>query len=165
MSFDLSNESFTTTPIISNIDSRLYIRKWAVLNGFIVWITNYEKTNTFHISILGKVGVKESCIKLMIIGSLSFVEHHIGVGKNDDIFFRKENDEPCRENVAYKKKWRNCRQFTVNLCADQQSITLCMLQSPFEHFVTINCRNRKYIIMWISQPRHPLHPSSDDENT
>jgi hypothetical protein len=70
-----------------------------VLNESIAWITNYEKTNTFHISILGKVGVKESWIKLMIIEPLSFVEHHIGVGKNGDIFFSKENGEYVSFNL------------------------------------------------------------------
>jgi molecular chaperone HtpG len=99
VSFDLSNESFITTPIVLNIHSGFHIRRLTVLNESIAWITNYEKTNTFHISILGKVGVKESWIKLMIIEPLSFVEHHIGVGKNGDIFFSKENGEYVSFNL------------------------------------------------------------------
>jgi hypothetical protein len=41
---------------------------------------------------LGEVGIKESWIKLFIVGPLSRVEHPIGIGKKGDIFFRKNDD-------------------------------------------------------------------------
>lgn len=64
-----------------------------VLNESITWITNYKKTTTFHISILGEVGGKKSWIKLMTVGPMPYVEHPIGVGKNGNIVFTKEDDE------------------------------------------------------------------------
>ncbi|XP_058744979.1 F-box/kelch-repeat protein At3g06240-like [Vicia villosa] len=95
-SFDLSNEVFVKTSIPSNMDDTdtdIGIRCLVVLNGAIGWITNYHEATTFHISILGEVGVKESWTKLFVVGPLSCVEHLIGVGKKDDIFFKKNDNE------------------------------------------------------------------------
>ncbi|CAI8587113.1 unnamed protein product [Vicia faba] len=97
VSFDLSNEVFFKTSIPSNmdddtdidigIDTRIVFRYLLVLNGSIGWITNYHETATFHISILGEVRVKDLWTKLFVVGLLSCVDHLMGVGKNNDIFF------------------------------------------------------------------------------
>ncbi|KAK2378242.1 F-box/kelch-repeat protein [Trifolium repens] len=96
VSFDLNNETFVKTSIPSNMDhiddSIIVFRHLNMLNGSIGFILNYAETGTFHISILGEVGIKESWIKLFIVGPLSRVEHPIGIGKKGDIFFRKNDD-------------------------------------------------------------------------
>ncbi|RDX86328.1 F-box/kelch-repeat protein, partial [Mucuna pruriens] len=75
VSFDMSNE-----------------RQLTVLNESIALISNYAEISTFQVSILGEVGVKESWIKLFIVGPLSYVDHPIGVGKKS-IFFIKEDEQ------------------------------------------------------------------------
>ncbi|RHN49157.1 hypothetical protein MtrunA17_Chr7g0271461 [Medicago truncatula] len=106
VSFDLSNEVFVKTLIPStmdDIDSRVVFRHLNVLNGSIECILNYVNTGIFHISILGEIGVKESWIKLFIVGSLSCVDHPIRIGKTGDIFFRKEDDELVSFNLSTQK--------------------------------------------------------------
>jgi hypothetical protein len=104
-SFDLNNETFVKTSIPSNnhIDSEVVFRHLNMLNGSIAFISNYAETNTFHISILGEVGIKESWIKLFIVGPLSCVEHPIGIGKKGDIFFRKKDGELVWFNLNTQK--------------------------------------------------------------
>ncbi|XP_012568605.1 F-box protein CPR1-like [Cicer arietinum] len=90
VSFDLNNESFVITPIPYIEDDKDYNVWWrnlAELNGSITLITYHEQTTTFHISILGELGVKESWIKLFIVGPLSCVQSPIGMGKKGEIFF------------------------------------------------------------------------------
>jgi len=104
VSFDLSNETFVRTYIPSNMEAYVetsipsnmdnlvfgvIFRHLFVLNGSIAWVSNYVEMTTFHISVLGEVGVKESWIKLFIVGPLPDVERPIGVGKKGDIFFMK----------------------------------------------------------------------------
>lgn len=74
-----------------------------VLNGSIGCISNYLNTGTFHISILGEIGVKESWTKLVIVGPLSCVNHPIRIGKKGDIFFKKEEDELVSFNLSTQK--------------------------------------------------------------
>ncbi|XP_004510017.1 F-box/kelch-repeat protein At3g06240-like [Cicer arietinum] len=97
ISFDLSDEVFLKTPIplemYDSQESEWVERHLAVLNMSIALISNYANNASFHISILCEIGVMESWTKLFIVGPLIGVEHPIGVGKNGDIFFRKENDE------------------------------------------------------------------------
>ncbi|XP_058746688.1 putative F-box protein At3g16210 [Vicia villosa] len=98
VSFDLSCEIFVKTYIPSNMDDidgtgTRMIRGLVVLNGTISCISYYLKATTFHISILGEIGVKESWTKLFTVGPLSCVEHPIGIGKKGDIFFRKNDDK------------------------------------------------------------------------
>ncbi|KAK2432103.1 F-box/kelch-repeat protein [Trifolium repens] len=96
VSFDLNNETFVKTSIPSNmdhIDSEIVFRYLNMLNGSIGFISNYAEMSTFHISILGEVGIKESWIKLFIVGPLPCVDYPIGIGKKGDIFFRKKDDE------------------------------------------------------------------------
>lgn len=106
VSFDLSHETFVKTSIPTNldgIDSRFMFRHLDVLNGSIGLISNYILTTTFHISVLGEIGVKKSWIKLFIIEQLPSVVHPIGVGKKDDIFFRKIDDELIYFNLSTQK--------------------------------------------------------------
>lgn len=106
VSFDLSNEVFVKTLIPStmdDIDSRVVFRHLNVLNGSIGCILNYANTGTFHILILGEIGVKESWTKLFIVGPLSCVDHPIGIGKKGDISFRKEDDELVSFNLSTQK--------------------------------------------------------------
>ncbi|XP_045829141.1 F-box protein CPR1-like [Trifolium pratense] len=106
VSFYLNNETFVKTSIPSNmdyIDSAIVFRHLNILNGSIGLISNYAETGTFHISILGEVGIKESWIKLFIVGPLPCVEHPIGIGKKGDIFFRKKDNELVWFNLNTQK--------------------------------------------------------------
>ncbi|KAK2377998.1 F-box/kelch-repeat protein [Trifolium repens] len=96
VSFDLSNEVFYTTPIPSdignNFDKECVWRHLTVLNGSVALITYQAQMTIFNISILGVLSVKESWIKLFIVGPLPCVERPFGVvtGK---IFFAREDKE------------------------------------------------------------------------
>ena len=110
VSFYLSNEVFVKTPMPSNMgdididfNTRLVFRHLNVLNGSIVWISNYAGTTTFHISVLDEVGVKESWTKLFIVGPLSCVEHPIGVGMKGNIFFIKKDNELVSYNLSTQR--------------------------------------------------------------
>ncbi|XP_058723084.1 F-box/kelch-repeat protein At3g06240-like [Vicia villosa] len=107
VSFDLSNEVFCTTPFPSDMNNTLefvvVMTHLTVINQSIALISNYLNTTTFHISILGEVGVKESWTKLFIIGPLSYIEHPIGEGKDGDLFFRRKDDELVLFNLKTKK--------------------------------------------------------------
>ncbi|XP_073225750.1 uncharacterized protein [Cicer arietinum] len=63
-----------------------------LLNGSIARIM-YDKTTTFHIRILGELGVKKSWANVFIIKPLPCVQHPIGAGEKCDIFLRKNDDE------------------------------------------------------------------------
>jgi hypothetical protein len=64
-----------------------------ILNGSIAFIVNYEEKATFHISILGELGVKESWTKLFIVGPLPCLEYPIGAGKKGNILIRKKDNK------------------------------------------------------------------------
>jgi len=72
VSFYLSNELFFLTPIPPDLDDCFDIEAlWinlAVLNEFIALFSYHEDTATFHISVLGEFGMKESWTKLFIVG-------------------------------------------------------------------------------------------------
>lgn len=94
VSFDLSNEVFFTTTISSDIiDSYdkgyLYL---VVLNQSIALISYHVQMTTFNISILGELSVKESWIKLFLVGPLSYVERTFGM-ENGKIFFTTKDEE------------------------------------------------------------------------
>ncbi|XP_058759361.1 uncharacterized protein LOC131632632 [Vicia villosa] len=97
VSFNLSDEIFITTLIPFSMDAKLKDKDWSthliLLNGSIATISWYHGSGTFHISVLGELGVKESWIKLFNIELLLDVDHPIGVGKEGNIFFRKKDDE------------------------------------------------------------------------
>ncbi|CAK8539348.1 unnamed protein product [Lathyrus sativus] len=97
VSFDLSNEVLFMTPILSDINECcefIFIgRHLVVLNESVALISNCFKAPTFHISILGEVGVKESWIKLFIVGPIPSIEYPIGVGKKGDICLIQDNKE------------------------------------------------------------------------
>ncbi|AES98943.1 putative F-box associated interaction domain-containing protein [Medicago truncatula] len=97
VSFDLSNHVFFTTftpleiptDIDPNLDFGDVMKQLVMLNGSIALISWYEYTATFHISVLGELGVSESWTKLFIIGPLSdLLTYPIGAGSNGDIFFK-----------------------------------------------------------------------------
>jgi hypothetical protein len=91
VSLYLSNEVFFITPIPTDLDDCFDVEAlWInleVLNDFIALISYHEQTTTFHISIFGELGMKESWIKLFILGPLSCIECRIGVGTKGEIFF------------------------------------------------------------------------------
>jgi len=99
LSFDFSNEVLLKTPKPSNMDgsfdSRFVARYLTLLNESITLISTYLKNmTTFRISILGKLGARESWINLFIVGPLPFVNFPIGVGnKNNIVFFSKSDKE------------------------------------------------------------------------
>jgi len=88
VSFNLTNDVFFTTPIDWHQRSSFRL---VVLNGFIATITHYYATESYTISILGEIGVKESWTRLFDIGPLSYVNDVITVGKKGNIFLSKEN--------------------------------------------------------------------------
>jgi len=94
--FDLSNETFFTTTIPSDIDGTLdkgcFRRHLIVLNESIALVTYHEEMTTFNISILGELNVKESWIKLFIVGFLPSIEYPIGVAKGK-LFFKRIDKE------------------------------------------------------------------------
>jgi F-box interacting protein len=100
VSFDLGNEGFFLTSIPSImyniIDFELVNTHLLLLNESIALIYKDVETTTFHISILGEIGVRESWTKLFIIGPFPGLGNPIGVGKNGDIFFAKEDEELAR---------------------------------------------------------------------
>lgn len=95
VSFDLTNDACFTTLIPLDIDANekcnLVERELVMLNGSIASISWYLHSTTFHISILGEFGVKESWTKLFVVGPLPYIKYPIGAGKNGDIFFQKED--------------------------------------------------------------------------
>ncbi|KAI5439991.1 hypothetical protein KIW84_025378 [Lathyrus oleraceus] len=96
VSFDMSNEVLFMTPILDideSCDLIFIKRHLVVLNESIALISNCLKATTFHISILAELGVKESWIKLFIVGPIPSIEYPIGVGKKGDICFKQENNE------------------------------------------------------------------------
>jgi hypothetical protein len=64
-----------------------------VLNESIALISNRFEATTFHISILVELGVKESWIKLFIVGPIPSLDRPITVGKKGHLCFRQTNDE------------------------------------------------------------------------
>ena len=96
VSFQLSNETFLITPIPcidddfgSLFPSRSHL---AVLNGSITLMSYRYQTTTFHISILGELGVKESWTKLFVVGPLPCAGLSFGLGKKAEIIFIRSSD-------------------------------------------------------------------------
>jgi hypothetical protein len=52
---------------------------------------------------LGEVGIKESWIKLLIVGPLPCVQYPIGIGKKGDIFFWRMDNELVLFNLNTQK--------------------------------------------------------------
>jgi len=100
VSFDLGTEEFALTFIPSDVDNNINFElvdtHLILLNESIALISNDAQMNTFHISILGEIGVKKSWIKLFIVGPLSYLGDPIGAGKNGEIFVAKEDNELAR---------------------------------------------------------------------
>jgi F-box interacting protein len=92
VSFDLDKEVLSLTSIPSLMDKLKDIHLM-LLSESIALVSKDAETTTFHISILGEIGAKESWMKLFIVESLPYLGHPIGVGKNKDIFFAKEDEE------------------------------------------------------------------------
>jgi len=99
VSFDLCNEVFLTTNLPSDMVGRHNTLHLTLLNGSIAFII-YDETTTFHIRILGELGVSESWTNVFIVDPLPSIEHPIGAGKKGDIFFRKDDDELVWFNMS-----------------------------------------------------------------
>ncbi|XP_024630393.1 F-box protein CPR1 [Medicago truncatula] len=97
VSFYLRNEVFCITPIPSDEDDCFKFKaskiNLVLLNGSISLTAFHRETTTFHIAILGELGIKESWIKLFTVGPLSCVERPIGVGTKGEIFFQRKDNE------------------------------------------------------------------------
>ncbi|RHN52903.1 putative F-box domain-containing protein [Medicago truncatula] len=121
VSFYLSKEGFFITPVPSDVDDSFDVetnwRNLAVLNGSIALISYYEKTTTFHISIMGEIGMKESWTNLFTIGPLPCVDRPIGVGTKGEIFFIRNDEElawfdlstQMIEELGFKVDMPGCR--------------------------------------------------------
>jgi F-box interacting protein len=104
VSFYLSNEMFFITHIPSDKDVCFEFGAWinlVVLNGSIAFISYHKKTTTFHISILGEIGVEESWTKLFIVGPLYGVERPLGLGTKGEIFFIRKDKELVWLDLIY----------------------------------------------------------------
>jgi len=91
LSFDLSKETFLITPIPLECDrgnTEIVWRDLVVLNGFIAFISKCKKNDTFHISVLGEIGVKESWTKLYLVCPIPCIERPITSGNKRYIFSR-----------------------------------------------------------------------------
>jgi hypothetical protein len=102
LSFDFSKEVIFTTSVPLNMDGGFDVgcmeRHLVSLNGSIALISNYKKKVTFCISVLGKLGVRESWINLFIVGPLPSIEFPNGVGKKNNIqvlFYIKDGELVC----------------------------------------------------------------------
>jgi hypothetical protein len=102
VSFNLSIGMFLTTLLPLDMQDRdhdewvVWGRRYldlVVLNGFVAMIAKHAKTTSFHIYVLGELGVRESWTKLFIVGPWPIVRRPIGVGKKGDLFFTKNDDE------------------------------------------------------------------------
>ncbi|RHN56738.1 putative F-box domain-containing protein [Medicago truncatula] len=107
VSFDLNNETFFVTPIPSYI-LRVRRRAWQqlmVVNHSIALVSlPYHNTQTYHISIWGEVGVKESWIKLFTgENPCTLVEYPIGLGMNGELVFANEDNKLLLFDLNTKK--------------------------------------------------------------
>jgi molecular chaperone HtpG len=109
VSFDLSNNTFFRTLLPSkvhvNFDFVLVDRRFMALNGSIAFISSYETSNankstTFHISILGELGVEKSWTKLFVVGPLDCVDHPVGAGNKGEIFFQLKDGELAQFDLS-----------------------------------------------------------------
>ncbi|XP_058746690.1 putative F-box protein At3g20705 [Vicia villosa] len=98
VSFDFSCDSVIKTFMPSDLDHRLtnlctwmVLGKLMILNGSLAFFSNYLETSTFHISILGEIGVKESWAKLFVVGLSPDFKCCIGAGRNGKMLFIKED--------------------------------------------------------------------------
>jgi len=98
LSFDFSNEKFFATALPSDSDE-MYEWILLILNDSVASICIYDDMNSFHIWILGELGVKESWTKLFIVGPLTCVSRPIRAAKKNDIFFVKKNGDLARFNL------------------------------------------------------------------
>ncbi|XP_024636131.1 F-box protein CPR1 [Medicago truncatula] len=78
-----------------------------VLNGFVALISKHVKTTSFHIYVLGELGVRESWTKLFIIGPLPSVERPVGAGKKVTETLESKSHERFK-----KSRW--IRKFSDN---------------------------------------------------
>ncbi|KAK2445036.1 F-box/kelch-repeat protein [Trifolium repens] len=84
LSIDLGKEVLHITPISSEDDYSW--KDLFVINGSIALISICEEMNTFYISVLGELGVKESWTKLYNFCPLPSIERPIKSGKKGYIF-------------------------------------------------------------------------------
>jgi molecular chaperone HtpG len=105
VSFDFINEIFiaTTLPSVGfkrsrksgliSLKCRLRLETYlAGINGSIAFISNIVVSRSYHIWILGELGVKESWIKLFVVDAPCRM-HPFGVGIKSFIFFKKHDDD------------------------------------------------------------------------
>jgi molecular chaperone HtpG len=97
VSFHLGNEVCFVTPLpsLEEMDYDSDNVKLQVLNGSVVVIVNHIETKSFHISILGEIGVKESWVRLFDIGPLSCIMRPIIVWNKGNIIVRKDDQLAC----------------------------------------------------------------------
>jgi len=102
LSFDFSREKFFATALPSD-SAVMYEWTLLTLNDYVASMCSYDNMNSFHIWILGELGVKRSWTKLLIVGPLTFVGCPIGSAKKNDIFFVKENGELARFKLSTQR--------------------------------------------------------------
>jgi hypothetical protein len=76
-----------------------------LINISIAFISSYETSNankstTFHISILGELGVEKSWTKLFVVGPLDCVDHPVGAGNKGEIFFQLKDGELAQFDLS-----------------------------------------------------------------
>lgn len=99
LSFDFTDEVFYETPMMLDLGDCVCVVPM-VLNDSVAVISFCYDTTVFHISILGELGEEKSWFKLCIIRHIPSIQRPIGVWKNGNIYFRKQNYEPVWINLS-----------------------------------------------------------------
>ncbi|WVZ14779.1 hypothetical protein V8G54_012345 [Vigna mungo] len=114
VSFDMSNETYYTTPtpldIPLDICDNFYIDcvRWYVfiLNRSIALMSTYEYNNTFYISILIELGMKETWNKLFTLGSSTCITRSIGGRNMDNILFQTHDGALVWYDLSTQKNYK-----------------------------------------------------------
>ncbi|GAU20119.1 hypothetical protein TSUD_140190 [Trifolium subterraneum] len=106
VSFDVINEVFFKTPMPFDLDNEFRDEvvecQLVTLNGYISLIQYYGETTSFHISLLGELGVEESWTKLFYVrlSDSCSIKRPLGVGRKGNIYFMKEDEEGYAEELV-----------------------------------------------------------------
>ncbi|XP_024628797.1 F-box protein CPR1 [Medicago truncatula] len=92
VSFNLTNYKFSVAAAPVDVGVTEQSLKLVVLNGSVAMINQHADPMSFSISILGKIGVKESWTKLFNVASLPSFKDPISAGKKGVIFFKGDEN-------------------------------------------------------------------------
>jgi hypothetical protein len=128
VSFNLSDETFITTPLIlihhdhGPFQIHLVVLRESIALIEMDTICDDCCEDCYMISILGELGVAESLTRLFRIGPLPSIQEPIGVGKNGDIFYFNGQEEIAKynlntemiEKIGFKGRYASCQVVIYN---------------------------------------------------